>query len=1401
MYLPPIRRPKKVKYMMKLVKILGILAAATAAAYSADSRLELTPSASPVEKITAKRSQIVLNGVWECAPVATFGEALPPAEEWGKILVPGFTFKSNSKPGIVEQKNTPRWKTKAERFWFRRNIDIPEQWNGEIVLRIENVMTGARVFVDGREAGNIIYPAEELDISKFVTAGKTASIALQMGSYFYPPQLLNDKPAQKKNDKKPAFSSMLGISGDVFLLSRPKGAQIDDVFITTSVEHMRLDLDVELRNAKSGDYEVSVKIVDASNGEVAKRFSREFALAGEPKVKLSEKWENPKLWDVNQPNLYFAEISLKKNGKTLDTTKTRFGFREFKIDGKHFSLNGKRVRLIPLHNFFEGDTGGVRQAISNSLDAFKKCNFNAFELWPWKHSATSIQSRKVWAELADEKGILILYPANADSDDFNWNWNDIDARTKWTDRFIRQWREIRNNPSVIALMTLPNTYPNNAAANPMNLGNSLRYRMVEDLLPTLNYSNPAQGKRLVATMKMFDQTRPVSGHHSCTTGDFHSINHYIDFVPLQEREEWLSNWAKNGNVPFCAIEFGTPFFGNFVRDRKNPYSSYTSEPLLTEFVAPYLGAAAYKNESDAYRKMVSDGYIEAKKEWKPMNEADEFRFADNMADFQALFNKNTWRSWRAWGIPGGMVPWRDAYGWVPEYGMIDLPFKHGALGWQPPKVSKRGFYGMAEGGAKPNASGRALIENQKHALAWIGGKPEAFTDKAHHFYGGDKVEKTAVITNDLREDAKYSLEWTATLDGKKIASGKLDGVVPVGKTAFVPFSFDVPKADKKTLGEIEIKGGVGGIENADKFAFTVYPQTKFPRTTVKVFDPQRKTSKALNALGILTVPWDGKCDGGLLILCENAYAKKLPANIVEFAEKGGSVLILPQPEEILEQLRGFRTSKFVSRRVFPVLTMQDHPFIAGFDSEDFRDWRGAGTFAPETATTEIIGDKRPLYGWHWGNRGSVASQSLEKPHRAGWTPILECEFDLAYSPLMERKIGRGVVVFCGLDLLGRTEADPVADAVLSRIISNLADREPAADDVKTYYIGGKRGAELLGKIGVEFVETAELPKSGLVVVGEGSKLSDDAIKAAMDGGANFLLIERNPAAKRFGIAQKDGTTNKVLDIPNWNELRGLSWSDVRTRANIPAKVFDTKDTCGGTMAVFRSGKGSAVMFSLLPDELDTAGKTYLRYTAWRMYRTLSQVAANFGAKFKYDKVLMAGGVPQMEISLSKTPWRFATVSQLNGKHPESEKFDDSAWLNYSFPDNCDEFGNPVYPFPKPYWVRKTVFIPKNWSKDKIVLEVGRIVGQDDTYFNGVKVGGYDGDPWKGWLVDRKYDIPENLIKFGEDNVISVLVKQPVSTGRITGMLKLTRGKPDNLYMLDYIDDILVGDNPFRYMGW
>ena len=79
---------------------------------------------------------------------------------------------------------------------------------------------------------------------------------------------------------------------------------------------------------------------------------------------------------------------------------------------------------------------------------------------------------------------------------------------------------------------------------------------------------------------------------------------------------------------------------------------------------------------------------------------------------------------------------------------------------------------------------------------------------------------------------------------------------------------------------------------------------------------------------------------------------------------------------------------------------------AGIDAEDLRDWTGSSSLVeayPEYHGEYLRGNEReqPYAGWHWGNRGGVSSAAIEKPHRSGWRPLLECEFDLAYTPLME----------------------------------------------------------------------------------------------------------------------------------------------------------------------------------------------------------------------------------------------------------------------------------------------------------------------------------------------------------------------------------------------------------------
>ena len=93
--------------MDKLKKILATAILCAMPAAFAQQKYELTPADSPVERLTSKRSQMVLNGVWECAPMAVRGEPMPADGEWGKMLVPGFYFadieKKPTLPCIVER--------------------------------------------------------------------------------------------------------------------------------------------------------------------------------------------------------------------------------------------------------------------------------------------------------------------------------------------------------------------------------------------------------------------------------------------------------------------------------------------------------------------------------------------------------------------------------------------------------------------------------------------------------------------------------------------------------------------------------------------------------------------------------------------------------------------------------------------------------------------------------------------------------------------------------------------------------------------------------------------------------------------------------------------------------------------------------------------------------------------------------------------------------------------------------------------------------------------------------------------------------------------------------------------------------------------------------------------------
>jgi alpha-L-fucosidase 2 len=100
------------------------------------------------------------------------------------------------------------------------------------------------------------------------------------------------------------------------------------------------------------------------------------------------------------------------------------------------------------------------------------------------------------------------------------------------------------------------------------------------------------------------------------------------------------------------------------------------------------------------------------------------------------------------------------------------------------------------------------------------------------------------------------------------------------------------------------------------------------------------------------------------------------------------------------------------------------------------------------------------------------------------------------------------------------------------------------------------------------------------------------------------------------------------------------------------------------------------------------------------------------------------------------------------------------------------------------WYRCFVDIPKAWQGESLRLELGRIDDADEAFFNGTQVGATGQMPpaYRGLSgKNRVYNIPANLVRPGQPNLIAVRVYDAGGTGGIVGGrigLTCSRGECD-----------------------
>lgn len=139
--------------------------------------------------------------------------------------------------------------------------------------------------------------------------------------------------------------------------------------------------------------------------------------------------------------------------------------------------------------------------------------------------------------------------------------------------------------------------------------------------------------------------------------------------------------------------------------------------------------------------------------------------------------------------------------------------------------------------------------------------------------------------------------------------------------------------------------------------------------------------------------------------------------------------------------------------------------------------------------------------------------------------------------------------------------------------------------------------------------------------------------------------------------------------------------------------------------------------------------------------------------------------------------RDAMLGALADDGPAAVAFDDGAWPQMEIPATWEFGGLPG--FDGLVWFRKTVEIPATWAGRDLVLRLGPVDEIDDTFFNGVRVGGMGSfEPLvvDFWAKPREYVIPGHLVVAGP-NVLSARVIDTVGAGGLWG------AEAEDMYLL------------------
>jgi beta-galactosidase len=476
------------------------------------------------------RAEVSLSGDWEAVKVANL-DYPPPAEGWQPFRV----------PGAFDGRN-------YERAWFRRSFTVPEAMRGlRLVLHFGGVKYNSLVYVNGTRVGGHFGGYDPFDVDITAAARVGEANTLELGAHDWT-GVFSDRetdfsvletramdarelPQDKILAPIGGLWSQYGPWDDVKLRAHPE-VWVKDLFIQPSVRKHALRVEYVLENQSA--VEVTVDLAARVDDQGQERLALPPATVAIPPgatatAALEAPWSDPRCWSFEDPYLYHLDTTLNARAQTVDQVRTRFGFREFWVDGSHFVLNGNRVNLLATSWWPEMFV--TKAHVVEQMRAIKAANCVIFRTHtqPWP---------ELWYETADEVGLMMVPEGAVWNDDGAYRVNDPQFWGNYATHLRALVDREKNRPSVV-MYSLENEFYGGRISN--------------------DTANKADLAHLGELMHQWDPTRPILYESDGDPGGvadvvgIHYPHEYPDYTTWPNTANWMdtpmdmSGWAFHEN--------------------------------------------------------------------------------------------------------------------------------------------------------------------------------------------------------------------------------------------------------------------------------------------------------------------------------------------------------------------------------------------------------------------------------------------------------------------------------------------------------------------------------------------------------------------------------------------------------------------------------------------------------------------------------------------------------------------------------------------------------------------------------------------------------------------------------------------------------------------------------------